>query len=94
METDADRLDAIQALGGSLCLIDGRQVWSLFDETPIESLTAPGVEGRATVMECRSSDVLNLVKDMPVEVGGEMYRIKRVERNSPAPGWTAIQLKR
>ena len=94
METDADRLESIQALGGRLHLIDGQEVWSIFDDSPLETLTQPGVEGRVPVLECRTSDVINAQKEQSVSVDSEIYRVKRVERNAPAPGWTTLYLKR
>lgn len=94
LESDADRLASIQAIGGALYLIDGREVWSIFNDTPLEALATPGVEGRAVTLECRTSDTLEAQKEQPVEVGSDAYRIKRVERNSPAMGWTTLYLKR
>ena len=94
METDADRLATIQALGGREHVIDGRAVWSIFDDTPIESLDSPGVDVRVPILTCRTSDVSGLAKDVPVDVGQEAYRVKRAEPNSPAPGWTILRLKR
>lgn len=94
LESDADRLASIQALGGALHHVNGREVWSIFDDSPLEVMTSPGVEGRSTTLTCRSSDIPEAQKEQPIEVGSDPYRVKRVERNSPSLGWTTLHLKR
>jgi len=93
LETDADRLASIQALGGQLHTIAGRLVWAIFEETSQDALGAP-VETNVPVLECRTSDVSDVLKEQPVTVGSDAYRIRRVDKNTPAPGWTTLRLKR
>lgn len=94
LESDADRLASIRAVGGALRFINGVEVWAIFDDSPLEALTSPGVEGRSVTLTCRSSDTPGVMKDQAVEIDSDPYRIKRVERNSPSLGWTTLHLKR
>jgi hypothetical protein len=94
LETDADRLASIQALGGQLCTVGSSKLLAVFDNNPQDELTAPGVEGYVPILQCRTSDLQDVQKDVPVLIDGEPYRVRKVERNAPAPGWTTLRLKR
>lgn len=94
MESDADRLDSIRALGGILVRVDDREVWALFDDVSTDALNTPGVEVRIPTLTCRSSDVSDVQKDVPVSIGTELYRVRKAEPDAPALGWTTLRLKR
>jgi hypothetical protein len=92
METDADRLESIRALGGRLVFVGGTEAWAIYDNGYVESGETPGVEGRQPTLLCRSKDVSGAQKDTPIEVGDELYRVKRVEPDGT--GMTRLLLKR
>jgi hypothetical protein len=94
METDADRLDTIQAVGGVLVRATSVQFWAIFDRE-FEAVGSGGleIESRTPALTCRTSDVASLQKDEPFQIGSETYRLKRPEPDLPAPGWTVLLLK-
>lgn len=92
LDTDADRLAELQAVGGRCVLVDGREVLAIFDNGFLETTDAPGVEVRQPFLICRTSDILGIQKDKAVEVGSEVYRVKRHEPDGT--GMSHVQLKR
>lgn len=92
METDADRLGMIKALGGQLVTIGDSQVWAIFENAQAETLSTPGVDVRTPLLTCRSSDAAGIEKDAPVIVGTESYRVKRTDPDGA--GMTTVILKR
>lgn len=96
IESDSDRLDIIRTLAG----ITADEVTArhptgtfaaIFDRP--SALTPDGVvETRQPVLLARTMDVESLTKDMPLSVGAEEFRIKRLEPDGT--GMTTIILKR
>jgi hypothetical protein len=94
METDADRLEAIKAVGGVSVLSDLPTFWAIFDhQYDGVSMGDLDVESRSPVLACRSSDTADLVKGTDLNVQGGNFRVLRIERDLPAPGWTTIVLR-
>lgn len=95
LESDADRLAMIQALGGrEVPGPDGKPFWAVFKFEFIDVLGGPSVEGRQPFLECRTSDVttLGIDKDTDLTVKGEPYRVRRHEPDGE--GWSLLILKR
>lgn len=95
METDADRLDAILALGGTRVLSTDRpEFWAVFDRQ-YSSVGAGDldIESRSPALTSRSSDVDGMTKDEVLTVQGADYRMLRAEPDTPAPGWTVLVLR-
>jgi len=94
MEIDADRLEAIKALGGVAVLSDLPTFWAIFDrQYDGVSMGELDIESRSPALACRSSDVTDLVKGTDLIVQGGNFRVLRIERDLPAPGWTTVVLR-
>ncbi len=95
MESDADRLEAIRAVGGILIYSTDRpQFWAIFDrQYSSVSLGDIDMESRTPALACRSSDLEDLTKDQVLTVDGDDYRVLRGEPDTPAPGWTTVILR-
>lgn len=89
METEADRLASIKALGGRLIPCETTSFWAIFDR---EYASADSVETKTSALTARTSDVENLPKDTVFTIDGELYRIKRHEPDGS--GMTALILRR
>jgi hypothetical protein len=91
METDADRLASIKALGGQLVSAEHGDFWAIFDN---DYLPAAGgmVESVGPALSCRTSDVETMPKGSTVLVGSTTYRIARAE--SDGTGMTLLVLGR
>lgn len=79
-ENEADRLAEIKALGGQLVVTDtAESLWAIFDNDYLEVLGDPGVETRAPVMQCRTSDVeaLAIQKDTEIQFDERTYRVHK-----------------
>lgn len=77
METDADRLESIKALGGLRASVRGQYFWAIFDNAYIEILD--GIESTTPALSsCRTSDIerVQLVKDDVIEIDGKQWRMK------------------
>jgi hypothetical protein len=82
METDADRLELIQALGGQIVRADSGTMCAVFDNAYSGvSLGDLDVEDTGPRLTCRSSDVarLSLRKDSLITVGEKDWRVARPE---------------
>ena len=81
LESDADRLASIKALGGQLVHHDAGSFWAIFENQYHEAgfNDGPSVETRQPVLTARTSDVHALEKDALLEVSGEQFRFKRHE---------------
>lgn len=81
IESDADRLEMIRAVGGVECKVNKGAFQAIFDNEFVESEAEPGVEGRQPVLTCRTSDVgeLEIRKGSHVTIGAEVYRVQRHE---------------
>lgn len=91
MESDADRLAMLQALGGRLIFLGDSKVCAVFENGFFE--TTPGVESRQPYLLCRTSDLPPAFqKETDVDVGAEHFRVKRLEDDGT--GLTRIVLKR
>lgn len=90
MESDADRLASIKALGGLLVRFQGGEFWAIFDNDYQDVLNGM-VEGRGPALSARTMDVQELPKDVVVPVSGTDYRIKRPEPDGT--GMTVLLLK-
>ena len=81
MESDADRLDSIKALGGILVRVEGRDVWVLFDNNSVDA--QPGemiVQSTGPRFTCRTIDVKDVLTRALVEIGEVSYT---VDSNEP-----------
>lgn len=95
MESDADRLAEIQALGGQRVFIRGAEFWALFDrQYQSVALGQLEIESRSPALTCRTSDVerLALVKDDPIDGLPEPFRVKAHEPDGT--GMSVVVLKR
>ena len=64
IESDADRLALIRALGGQLVCFDGGQFWAVFDNPSRDSsLSDLDIEGASPSLTALTSDVESLRKD-------------------------------
>jgi hypothetical protein len=96
LETDADRLASIRALGGELVTHSAGTFLAIFDnEYRGVGLGDIEIETRGPVLTCRSSDVTDLGKEAVLHLSdaGD-YRVRRSEPDNPAPGWTLLLLRR
>lgn len=95
METDAERLDTIRALGGLFVLSNGRASFEAIFDRQYSSVSAGDleIESRSPALTCRSSDVVGMTKDEVLTIGEDEYRMLRPEPDSPAPGWTLLILR-
>lgn len=94
MESDADRLAMLQALGGTQVQAQGATFTALFDAAYQAALSDPAIEGVHPALTCRTADVerLALTKGLPLTVGGVAYRILRHEPDGT--GMSLLVLKR
>jgi hypothetical protein len=93
METEADRLASIKALGGQLVRAESGDFWAIFDREYLESVDT---ETRSPALTARTSDAERCAPrkgGAAVSVGVEIFRVRRHEKNSPAPDWTIIILE-
>lgn len=94
LESDADRLASIKALGGVAASTAGGSLWGIFDRTyQAAQMTGIDIEDRAPVFECRSADVdrMAIVKDVTLTICGVDYRVKRLEPDGT--GMTIVVLR-
>jgi len=91
MESDADRLGSIRALGGQPVVHPAGTFIAIFDNGFSESL---GMEERSPQLMCRSVDIagLKIVKGVTVTVAGVGYRVRRIEPDGT--GMSSIQLEK
>lgn len=91
MESDADRLETIRALGGRLICLGDSKVWAVFENGFFE--TVPGVESRQPYLLCRTSDLPTAFqKETDIDIDAEHFRVKRLEDDGT--GLTRVMLKR
>jgi hypothetical protein len=93
MESDADRLESIKALGGQLVPSDQGEFWGIFD-TEFQVALDGAIESLGpAISSCLTSDVkrLQLRKDSAVTVDGVTYKVRRVEQTD-VPGLSTLLL--
>lgn len=95
METDADRLDTIQALGGVSVLSPARAEFCAIFDRQYSGVSVGDLdfESRSPALTCRSTDVDGMTKDEVLTVLDADYRMLRAEPDTPTPGWTVIVLR-
>lgn len=93
-ESDADRLDMIQAVGGLCVKANQGEFFAIFDNEFIEVEGEPGVEGRQPTLTCRSTDLerLEVQKNSNLTVGPDNYRVQRAEPDGT--GMTKLVLRK
>lgn len=93
LESDADRLASIQALGGQLVSTPAGQFWAIFENQYLEGgfSDGPSIETRQPILTARTSDVQSLAKDTVLEIGGRQYLLKRHE--SDGTGMSLVFLR-
>lgn len=94
LETDADRLDAMQALGAETVTVDADSFEGIFDsEFAMVDGLETGTGSTAPVLLARDSDVAEFEIDRGVvlEIRGVDYEVVRLEADST--GMTRIVLK-
>jgi hypothetical protein len=79
MDTDADRLVMIKALGGQLVSSDLRDFWAIFDNDYQAALPDGLVEARGPALTCRTSDVQNLKRLATITVAGVPHKLNKHE---------------
>ena len=80
IESDADRLASIKALGGLRALIDTGDIWGIFDNAAARTSFDDSVTVTAgPQFECRSSDVsvLKIQKGTTLTIEKMDYRVLR-----------------
>lgn len=95
IESDADRLALIQAVGEQFDTGKPTRMWAIFDEAYLESdLDRFTVKNRRAEITCRESDVElhGLVKGSPIErvANGSKYSVKELAPDGT--GLTVISL--
>jgi high-affinity K+ transport system ATPase subunit B len=88
LESDADRLAMLQALGEEIT-VGGTAVWAIVDNEYVEALSVTGTQPVAT---CRSSDVTGVTRATTVVRGGVTYRVANIEPDGT--GMTLLRLER
>jgi hypothetical protein len=83
LDTDADRLETIQELGGVPVSTDRGTFYAIFDANYAGALDDPAGESRTPALTMRSVDIdeFALKKGVRVQAGGENFRIMRVEND-------------
>ncbi len=78
METEADRLASIKALGGQLVAAGPEQFWAIFDREFVEALDT---ETRVPALTARTSDAERYAKakGTAITVGSDSYTVRRHE---------------
>jgi hypothetical protein len=81
MDTDADRLELIVALGGVRVLAPTGDFMAVFDHQYLSDGVGLEVETRTPALTCRSADVerLRLRKGTAVTVADDVYKVRRHE---------------
>lgn len=99
IESDSDRLDIIRTLAGiATDSITVRHPEGRFDAVldneyyDAQFGDGPGVESSQPVLIARTIDVLRLVKDTPLQIGDEEYRLK--SHQADGTGMSRVLLKR
>lgn len=93
MESDADRLSSIQALGGFCVRSSSGEFWGIFDHDYSLIDVGSGVESQNPVLTCRSCDVSSLAKGETLRFAKSEFRVKQIQPEAPAPGWSIVVLK-
>jgi hypothetical protein len=95
MESDADRLESIKALGGQLVYPDTGECWAIFDNAGSQiSLDDYHINSTSPQLTLRTSDASKHALDCrgtAVVVNDERYTV-REKLPGQAPGWTAVLL--
>lgn len=88
LETDADRLAMLQAVGEQVTL-DGAAVWAVFDNAYAQVLDAVSAQ---PVLQLRSSDAAAVTRASTVVRGAAGYRVANIEPDGL--GMTTLILER
>lgn len=78
IESDADRLAVLQALG-ELVSIEGRQVWGIFERQYTEIPFDSPVEGLRPTLQVRDIDIDGVSRGAPVNRKGKTYSVTNFE---------------
>jgi hypothetical protein len=93
METDADRLESIKALGGQLVSTDLGECWAIFDNEGAQiTLDDYHINSTSPQLTLRTSDASRLALDSrgtAVVVEEKRFTV-REKLPGQAPGWTAV----
>jgi hypothetical protein len=94
LDTDADRLEMIQALGGVSVSTDRGAFSAIFDADYAGALDEPAGESRTPALTMRSIDVdeFALKKGVRVRAEGENFRVMRVEHDGT--GLAVVRLQK
>lgn len=78
MDSDADRLALVKALGGQLLRVEAGDFWAIFDREYLGQLET---ETRVPALTCRTSDAERYIKPKgaAVPIGNDTYRVRRHE---------------
>lgn len=96
IESDSDRLDIVRTLAGittdEVTVRHPTGSFTAIFDRPAALTPDGSIETRQPVLVARSIDVDTLVKDTPLSVGADEYRVKRLEPDGT--GMTTIILRR
>jgi hypothetical protein len=87
LESDADRLESIKALGGLLVTCPRCNFWAIFDA---DYVNADGVDESGPALTCRMIDVSLLRKGDSVTVGVDAFRVRGFQPDGT--GMTTVRL--
>lgn len=92
MESDADRLVSIKALGGQLVTHEAGEFYGIFEE-PFENVGGDViVEQTGPSLTARACDVAQFLNHYPLNVAGKSFRIDHQEPTGT--GWSRVILKK
>lgn len=91
IESDADRLESLQALGEQL-KIDDESVWGIFENEYLGELDGPGVASSEPTVTVRTSDIMRMDRGaLVVRANGERYSVRQAEPDGT--GMTMLRLR-
>lgn len=92
LETDADRLEIIRALGGISARVDGKTISAIFENEYEAAQLADGVVQASTPnLRARTSDIPSVTTRSIVEMGEQVYAVLTVEPDGT--GMTLLRLE-
>jgi len=92
-ESEADRLDALKAVGAQLVDVDGSAVWAVFTAAHIPLQFGDHVmDSSDPQIMARASDLSELVDTSIIRIGAKDYRVAAIEPDG-IDGNTTVRLR-